>query len=109
MCLLCLNPTYKITLQKLYVVYIFRWGAECRATHGGYWTHTDRYNPGELQEHKFENAMTIDKVSWGFRRNINMSTIMTMDEMVFEIVSTGSLSPSNLSTATFVYRKILST
>ena len=33
--------------------------------------------------------MTIDKVSWGFRRNINMSTIMTMDEMVFEIVSTG--------------------
>jgi len=67
-----------------------RWGGECRATHGGYWTHTDRYNPGELQEHKFENAMTIDKVSWGYRRNINMSTIMTMDEMVFEIVSTVS-------------------
>ena len=45
--------------------YTSRWGGECRATHGGYWTHTDRYNPGELQEHKFENAMTIDKVSWG--------------------------------------------
>ena len=71
--------------------YTSRWGGECRATHGGYWTHTDRYNPGELQEHKFENAMTIDKVSWGYRRNINMSTIMTMDEMVFEIVSTGSI------------------
>lgn len=27
---------------------------------------------GVLQLHKWENAMTIDKSSWGFRRNANI-------------------------------------
>ena len=31
---------------------------------------------GVLQPHKWENAMTIDKVSWGFRRNINIEDIL---------------------------------
>ena len=42
--------------------------------------------------------MTIDKVSWGFRRNINMSTIMTMDEMSLSILNRmKEISPEELS------------
>ena len=35
--------------------------------HGDFYTCSDRYNPGVLQQHKWENAMTIDRQSWGFR------------------------------------------
>ena len=68
---------------------IVRWGVECYAEHGGYWTHHDRYNPGVLQKHKFENSMSIDKSAWGIRSNIHVNKILSMDELVYEIVSTG--------------------
>jgi alpha-L-fucosidase len=44
-----------------------RWGLATLCKHGDFYTCTDRFNPGTLQEHKFENAMTIDKKSWGHR------------------------------------------
>jgi hypothetical protein len=31
-----------------------------------------RYNPGTLQHHKWENAMTLDRRSWGNRRDMNL-------------------------------------
>lgn len=37
-----------------------RWGKGTRNRHGGVWTAKDHYNPGTLQKHKFENAMTVD-------------------------------------------------
>jgi alpha-L-fucosidase len=33
---------------------------------------TWRYNPGTLQHHKWENAMTLDSRSWGNRRDMNI-------------------------------------
>ena len=38
-----------------------RWGVGVLCKHGDFFTCSDRYNPGVLQEHKWENAMTIDK------------------------------------------------
>jgi len=35
------------------------------------------YNPGTKQGRKWENAMTIDKYSWGNRRNARLSDFMT--------------------------------
>lgn len=32
--------------------------------HGGFYTCDDRYNPGKVLNHKWENCMTIDKSSW---------------------------------------------
>ena len=66
----------------------FRWGEDCRAKNGGYWTHADRFDPGEVQEHKFENAMTIDK-TWGYRKDIRLDKIKTPEYMIEQIARTG--------------------
>ena len=45
-----------------------RWGAGCSQKHGGYYSGPDRFEPGHLLPHKWENAMTIQKDSWGYDR-----------------------------------------
>ena len=74
-------------IRKKYWLSFKRWGEDCRAKNGGYWTHADRFDPGEIQEHKFENAMTIDR-TWGYRKNILMKDIKTPDYMIQQIVRT---------------------
>nr|CAB3247383.1 alpha-L-fucosidase [Phallusia mammillata] len=65
-----------------------RWGSDTLCKHGGYLTCSDRYNPGTLQTRKWENAMTIDKGSWGYRRNIQFDQYMTIEELLQELVTT---------------------
>ncbi|CAG9829563.1 unnamed protein product [Diabrotica balteata] len=67
-----------------------RWGSGIPCTHGGFFSCQDRYNPGTLQQHKWENAMTIDHKSWGFRRNAKLSDYMTIEELLYQLVSTVS-------------------
>jgi len=67
-----------------------RWGIGTNCEHGGYYTCTDRYNPGKLQNHKWENAMTIDGSSWGYSRNTNISGYLSIDEILDQLVSTVS-------------------
>jgi alpha-L-fucosidase len=43
---------------------------------------------GTLQPHKWENAMTIDYGTWGFRRNSNLSQYLPMENLVWQLVST---------------------
>ena len=46
-------------------------------------------NPiGKLFPHKYENAMTIQKTSWGYIRNTNISGYLTIEQLLFELVST---------------------
>ena len=56
--------------------------------HGGFYCGPDRYNPGTLQDHKWENAMTVDTVSWGIRRDIHLRAILTMDELLTTVIET---------------------
>ena len=66
----------------------YRWGYDTRLTHGGFYCGPDRYNPGTLQEHKWENAMTVDTVSWGVRRDINLRAILSMDQLLTTVIET---------------------
>ncbi|XP_020293551.1 alpha-L-fucosidase [Pseudomyrmex gracilis] len=67
-----------------------RWGSNMPCHHGGFYTCTDRFNPGVLLSHKWENCMTIDGKSWGFRRNAVLSEYFTLAELVKELVTTVS-------------------
>ncbi|XP_031826221.1 alpha-L-fucosidase [Nomia melanderi] len=81
---------YNESPVKETVVVNDRWGANIPCHHGDFYTCTDRYNPGVLQPHKWENCMTIDKKSWGFRRNARLSEYLTLQELVKELVVTVS-------------------
>jgi len=65
-----------------------RWGAGDSCLHGGYYTCEDRYNPGKLQNHKWENCLTIDSQSWGYRRNADIADMLTIDQLLTELAST---------------------
>lgn len=67
-----------------------RWGHNISCHHGGFYTCGDRYNPGVLQKHKWENAMTIDKYSWGFRRNARLADYLTIEELLQTFIITVS-------------------
>ncbi|XP_076447348.1 alpha-L-fucosidase-like [Babylonia areolata] len=67
-----------------------RWGNGVMCHHGGFFTCSDRYNPGVLQKRKWENAMTLDKQSWGFRRTAQLSDYLTMEELLATFASTVS-------------------
>ena len=42
---------------------------------------------GVLQKHKWEDAMTVDKHSWGFRRNTVLADYLTMDNLTSILAS----------------------
>ncbi|CAG0887102.1 unnamed protein product [Cyprideis torosa] len=67
-----------------------RWGAGTTCKHGGYHTCSDKYNPGVLQSHKWENCLTVDRRAWGFRRTLRVEEVLTIQELIEQLVSTVS-------------------
>ncbi|EEB19196.1 Plasma alpha-L-fucosidase precursor, putative [Pediculus humanus corporis] len=65
-----------------------RWGQGSLCKHGDFYTCQDRYNPGVLQTHKWENCLTIDSKSWGYRRNAPLSDYMTIEKLLQQLVQT---------------------
>uniref|UniRef100_A0A4W3GKT6 alpha-L-fucosidase n=1 Tax=Callorhinchus milii TaxID=7868 RepID=A0A4W3GKT6_CALMI len=68
-----------------------RWGLGTICKHGGYYTCADRYNPGHLLPHKWENCMTIDRKSWGFRRNAELRDFLSIQQLVQTVSCGGNL------------------
>jgi alpha-L-fucosidase len=67
-----------------------RWGAGDTCKHGGFWACLDRHNPGKLMPHKWENVLTIDSQSWGYRKNAGLEDMLTIEELLYQLVSTVS-------------------
>jgi alpha-L-fucosidase len=74
-----------------------RWGIDALCRHGSFLTCQDRFNPDVYQARKFENALTIDKSSWGFNRNsTNLSMYMTVQEIIYTLVQVVALNGNML-------------
>lgn len=67
-----------------------RWGQGIPCHHGSYYTCADRYNPGVLQPHKWENCMTLDRHSWGYRRNAPATDYLNIHDLLTELAMTVS-------------------
>jgi len=67
-----------------------RWGAEDECYHGDIHTCNDRYNPGIVQKHKWENCMTLDGQSWGYRNDLKLSDVISIYDLVKMLVETVS-------------------
>ncbi|OQV20299.1 Alpha-L-fucosidase [Hypsibius exemplaris] len=67
-----------------------RWGNGMACNHGGYYTCQDKYNPGVLQPKKWENCMTLDDQSWGYRRNIREIDVLPMADLIGMLAATVS-------------------
>ncbi|CAG9585657.1 unnamed protein product [Danaus chrysippus] len=67
-----------------------RWGIGIPCHHGDFYNCADRYNPGKLQNHKWENAFTVDSKSWGYRRNMAIEDVLSIEQLLKEVVSTVS-------------------
>lgn len=59
-----------------------RWGVGTLCEHGDFYTCKDRYNPGVLQPHKWENVMSLDKYSWGNRANARLEDFYTSKQLI---------------------------
>ncbi|CAG7817979.1 unnamed protein product, partial [Allacma fusca] len=67
-----------------------RWGPVTKCKHGDFYTCQDNYNPGVLQKHKWENCMTVDRNSWGYRRNAQIEDYRTPQQLIDSLVETVS-------------------
>ena len=65
-----------------------RWGRGCYCLHGDFINCADRYRPGKLQIKKWENAMTIDRHSWGYRRPSQLTDYYSDRELLHEVIET---------------------
>ncbi|XP_032901208.1 tissue alpha-L-fucosidase-like [Amblyraja radiata] len=65
-----------------------RWGVGCACKHGGFYDCKDKYSPGELENHKWEMCTSIDKRSWGYRRNMMMSDVMDLPSLLTNLLDT---------------------
>ena len=46
------------------------------------------FQKGKLQNHKWENCLTVDKGSWGYRRNVNINSYLTINQLLYQLAST---------------------
>ncbi|XP_037028117.1 plasma alpha-L-fucosidase-like [Bradysia coprophila] len=81
---------YNSSPVKDTVVVNDRWGNGTSCKHGGVWNCADRYNPMYYMPHKWENAFTIDKYSWSYRRNSHLEDYLSPQEIIDQLVSTVS-------------------
>ena len=41
-----------------------------------------------LQKHKYESGTTMDRGTWGYRRNTKFTDFLTIENLIWQLVST---------------------
>ncbi|XP_077826096.1 tissue alpha-L-fucosidase isoform X3 [Macaca mulatta] len=77
-----LSWLYNDSPVKDEVVVNDRWGQNCSCHHGGYYNCEDKFKPQSLPDHKWEMCTSIDKFSWGYRRDMAMSDVTEESEII---------------------------
>ncbi|XP_020838744.1 tissue alpha-L-fucosidase-like [Phascolarctos cinereus] len=73
-----------------------RWGKDNPCKHGGYLTCYDKYKPKSLPKHKWEMCTTLDKKSWGYRRDMQITDVMSYAEIIEELIEVVSFGGNYL-------------
>lgn len=79
---------YNSSPVKEKVVVNDRWGTGTMGLHGGFMTYSDHYDPGTLLTKKWENCMTLDRQSWGNRRNMRAEDVLSSYEVISQLART---------------------
>ncbi|ESP01432.1 hypothetical protein LOTGIDRAFT_230702 [Lottia gigantea] len=79
---------YNDSPVKDYIIVNDRWGNDSRCKHGGFLDCSDSFDPGTLQKRKWENCMHLDKYSWGYRRNMKIDDVLSMVDLLSEMMET---------------------
>uniref|UniRef100_A0A8C0CIJ8 Alpha-L-fucosidase n=1 Tax=Balaenoptera musculus TaxID=9771 RepID=A0A8C0CIJ8_BALMU len=87
---------YNDSPVKDVVVVNDRWGQNCSCRHGGYYNCQDKFKPETLPDHKWEMCTSIDKLSWGYRRDMAMADITSESRIISELIQTVSLGGNYL-------------
>uniref|UniRef100_A0A8C9GWV8 alpha-L-fucosidase n=1 Tax=Piliocolobus tephrosceles TaxID=591936 RepID=A0A8C9GWV8_9PRIM len=77
-----LSWLYNDSPVKDEVVVNDRWGQNCSCHHGGYYNCEDKFKPQSLPDHKWEMCTSIDKFSWGYRRDMAISDVTEESEII---------------------------
>jgi len=64
-----------------------RWGTGTSCKHGDFFNCADRYNPGHVLPHKWEDAFTLDAQSWGYRREMTVNDVLRPEDIMKNIVT----------------------
>uniref|UniRef100_A0A2K5RFI0 Alpha-L-fucosidase n=1 Tax=Cebus imitator TaxID=2715852 RepID=A0A2K5RFI0_CEBIM len=91
-----LSWLYNDSPVKDEVVVNDRWGQNCSCHHGGYYNCEDKFKPQSLPDHKWEMCTSIDKFSWGYRRDMAISDVTEESEIISELIQTVSLGGNYL-------------
>ncbi|KAI6192329.1 Alpha-L-fucosidase [Aphelenchoides bicaudatus] len=65
-----------------------RWGRSIMGKHGSFLTGQDNWMPGKLVLRKWENCMTTDKNSWGYRRDLTSDSVYSLQELISSFIKT---------------------
>lgn len=79
---------YNDSPVKDFIVTNDRWGTNCHNKHGGFFNGPDRYDPNLLPKHKWESAISLDRKSWGFRRELSLDDLLTTQELIEHLLKT---------------------
>ncbi|XP_026290795.1 alpha-L-fucosidase [Frankliniella occidentalis] len=68
-----------------------RWGRDAQCKHGDFLNCQDRYLPDVPPAKKWENAMTVDRESWGYRREASLQDYLGLSDLLRLLAKTVSL------------------